>query len=257
MREADTVLRPEKSFLQILYEYGYPLISKEVSNLINLYKYSISHNTPFNKSVQSKLISDNKSQYSVHKYLPMTKAPFNVTIECCRINKEKPLQQYEKKTKKIGILGTMASESKLRTQSWLVNGCNSFNTPRKQSRPMMFWTEQDVLQYIKENNIEIAKEYGKIIDTDGRVDVFGNCKHCYKTTGQNRTGCKFCMFGISMDRERMSFYKEHDPTFYDYAMRGGEFVDGVWKPKNGLGLKFVIDWLNENIDTFKRRPIKY
>ena len=33
-------------------------------------------------------------------------------------------------------------------------------------------------------------------------------------------------------------------------MRGGEFDnEGLWIPnKEGLGLKFVIDWMNDNLD---------
>lgn len=44
---------------------------------------------------------------------------------------------------------------------------------------MGFWTEQDVLQYIVENNLKIASVYGDIIKgEDGML----------RTTGEKRTG---------------------------------------------------------------------
>ena len=43
----------------------------------------------------------------------------------------------------------MASESRLRTSQWLKNGCNGFNMKSPISNPMSFWTEQDVLLYIR------------------------------------------------------------------------------------------------------------
>lgn len=67
------------------------------------------------------------------------------------------------------------------------------------------------------------------------------------TTGAKRTGCVFCMFGITQDTERFLRLKEVEPKKYDYVMRGGKFDEkGLWIPHNGLGYKFVIDWLNEH-----------
>lgn len=67
------------------------------------------------------------------------------------------------------------------------------------------------------------------------------------TTGDKRTGCVFCMFGITQDTERFLRLKEVEPKKYDYVMRGGKFDEqGLWIPHNGLGYKFVIDWLNEH-----------
>lgn len=67
------------------------------------------------------------------------------------------------------------------------------------------------------------------------------------TTGESRTGCTFCMFGITHDTERFARLKEREPKKYDYVMRGGKFDEnGMWIPDGGLGYKFVIDWLNEH-----------
>ena len=67
----------------------------------------------------------------------------------------------------------MASESKLRTQKWLQNGCNGFNLKQPISNPMSFWTEQDVLLYIYQNHLPIASVYGDVVketEVDGQLD---------------------------------------------------------------------------------------
>ena len=79
----------------------------------------------------------------------------------------------------------------LRRTAWLKTGCNAFN--QGVSKPMSFWTEQDVLQYIKAHGVPIASVYGDIVykARDGNVyentlcDI-GDCRMC--TTGCDRTG---------------------------------------------------------------------
>ena len=55
------------------------------------------------------------------------------------------------------MLGLMADESNARYIAWLKTGCNAFDLKEPQSQPMAFWTEQDILQYLKkqkENSYE-------------------------------------------------------------------------------------------------------
>ena len=80
--------------------------------------------------------------------------------------KKKPVHDYENKTGRKPIIATMACESVMRTKRWLQDGCNAFNAIRPHSNPMSFWTEQDVLLYIKENNLPICSVYGGIVTDD-------------------------------------------------------------------------------------------
>lgn len=116
------------------------------------------------------------------------------------------------------------------------------------SAPLSFWTENDILRYIKENDVKLADIYGEVKFTkDGYLydyDLFGFSD--LVTTGIDRSGCAFCLFGANRDNRFLKL-KEIEPKKYDFVMDGGEFVDGLWMPtKEGLGLKFVIDWLNEH-----------
>ena len=84
------------------------------------------------------------------------------------------------------------------------------------SNPMAFWTEQDVLEYIRRYNLSIAPVYGDIVTDDN------GCKLC--TTGCDRTGCIFCGFGAhSPGDDRFIRLKETHPRQYDYCINGGEY----------------------------------
>ena len=120
---------------------------------------------------------------------------------------------------------------------------------------MSFWTEQDVLQYIKQYNVPIASVYGDIVyETDPdqiRFEDLG-ADACttekLTTTGCRRTGCIFCAFGCHLEKEPSRFQrlKETHPKQYDYCINGGEYVDGIWKPNSeGLGMGHVFDELNK------------
>lgn len=111
-------------------------------------------------------------------------------------------------------------------------GCNAFDTTLK-STPIAFWTEQDVLQYIKENNLPYASVYGEIVQ---------NKKGLLETTGCKRTGCMFCGFGCHLNNDqRFVRMKTTHPKQYEYCMKSVS--------EGGLGLKDVFDWMNENAGT--------
>lgn len=101
----------------------------------------------------------NKSAFDCSKYKYLLDADFLISNRCCYNMKKAPAHHYGTQTKRKPMVGTMADESLQRKQAWMRTGCNAFNTTKK-SAPLSFWTEQDILQYIKENNIEICSVYG-------------------------------------------------------------------------------------------------
>jgi 3'-phosphoadenosine 5'-phosphosulfate sulfotransferase (PAPS reductase)/FAD synthetase len=191
-----------------------------------------------------------KSLYNQVKWKFLLDAPFEISNKCCNIMKKDPAHRYGKQTGRKPMLATMAEESRLRTQKWLQNGCNGFDMKSPVSTPMAFWTEQDVLKYIQQNNIKICSVYGDIVPTSdnedqlaGQIDIcdFGLSEDTrkLKTTGCDRTGCMFCGFGCHLEKEsRFVRMKKTHPKQYDYIMRS--------KDKGGLNYKEVIDWINEH-----------
>ena len=249
-----TILRPKMRFDEVIKTYGYPIISKNVSRKIcdarNGRQWAKKYVDGTAKKKDGK-----KSFYTVEKYSPMLNTDFLISDMCCKIMKKNPAHEYGKISHKFPITAQMASEGKQRYAKWLQNGCNAFDTKNPISNPMSFWTEQDVLQYIKENNIPIASVYGKVVykeDPDQmRIEDYGieGCgteKLC--TTGCNRTGCIFCAFGAHLEKGESRFerLKRTHPRQYEYCIGGGEYVNGVWQPsKEGLGMGHVFEELNK------------
>ena len=252
-------MRPDKNFKEIITKFGYPVISKEVSNVIcearkgiltGKYTYRIQRIEGTLLDKQGKL-----SRYNCPQWKFLLNAPFRISDKCCQEMKKKPF----KKIKKAGIVGTMAEESRLRKTNWIRFGCNAFEAKRPLSSPLSFWTNQDILTYLLTYNLSISDVYGDIVVDDNSeingqlniCEILGDYRGCkLKTTGCERTGCMFCLYGAHLEKEtgRLERMKITHPKQYDFVMRGGKFdSEGMWIPANGgLGFKFVIDWLNEN-----------
>ena len=223
-----TILRPEKRFDQVIEEYGFPIISKEVSECVDqARKALITGKYPCRLQKLEGTLKDkngNPSIYNCSKWKFLLDAPFKISNKCCNIMKKKPAHQYYKQTGKKPIIATMAVESRLRTQQYLKQGCNGFKNKIPTSTPMAFWTEQDVLQYLYENKIPYASVYGEIkIDENGK----------YYTTRCKRTGCMFCGYGCHLEKEpnRFQMLKETHPKQYNYII-------------NDLGFGKVLDFIN-------------
>ena len=258
-----TILRPKMRFDEVIKKYGYPIISKDIAMTIH---YAKQNNAEWAwkrlNGINGK--TNEPSEYMegrYGKYKPLTQVDFNCSNWCCLVMKEKPISVIGK-TKKP-ITGILAGESERRTDAWLKTGCNAFDSKKPMSKPMSFWTEQDVLQYIKENNLPIASVYGDVVykDEDGFMYQDSICGGKLCTTGCARTGCIFCAFGAHLDergggRSRFERLKETHPRQYEYCIGGGEYDEnGVWRPnKQGLGMGHVFDELNK---IYGDRFIKY
>lgn len=232
-KENVTILRPEMNFRKVVETYGYPLISKEVSR--DIY---VARNSPNGKTAQ-KFKENNPhdvkygNRFSVTKWNYLKESNIPISHMCCDIMKKKPIKKYERETGNKPILATMACESALRKTAWLKNGCNAFEAKRQSSQPLSFWTEQDILKYLREFNIPYASVYGEIVqDKNGK----------YATTGCKRTGCVFCGFGAHLEKEpnRFQMLKKTHLKLWDYCMRDWD--------KGGLGMKDVLEYINVKIE---------
>lgn len=261
------IIRPEMRFDEVIEKYGYPAISKEVSEVI----YSVRNSKPGKtKTVREMRLNGelldnygNKSRFNCENWKFMLDAPFEVANHCCTYMKKKPAQKYTKETGRKQIVGTMASESRLRYQVWLKNGCNAFEAKKPSSQPLSFWTEQDILHYLKKYDVPYCSVYGDIqVKSESEDNIEGQMNlidylDCYEpedllqTTGCDRTGCIFCMFGCHLEKEpnRFQRLKETHPRQYQYCIGGGEMIDGKWQPsKEGLGLGKVLDYIGVKYD---------
>lgn len=284
---------PEMTFINVIREYGYPLFSKEVSENIELARRIVSPDDKKYPTVRrlnlmglmprgsvkdlvanrkkelaekgyvEPFIPDIKSSYNKKKYLPIAqKLPVLISSQCCHVMKKNAFKKYDKETGAKPYIGILAEESRVREKNWIKNGCNVFNGTTIASMPLSFWTESDVLEYLKVNNIKINDVYGNILYDDN------NNIYCSK---YNRTGCIYCAFGAHMEESptRFELLKETHPKAHNYCINGGEFIDNPkydpnvsmepdilgwinWNPKqlfvpnkNGLGMGKIFDMINE------------
>lgn len=209
--------------------------------------------------IKANIPSVDRSQFSQVRYKFLLTAPFEVSNRCCNVFKKNLSHSYNRKNNMHPILASMASESRLRTQKWLENGCNGFNLKEPVSNAMAFWTDGDVLLYIKEHGLKMCSVYGDIVtdyrslkQCEGQVSfadlgLFDN-KPVLTTTGCLRTGCVGCGFGLHLEKRpnRLELIdKVSNPKLRDYILRGGAFDEnGLWKPDDrGLGFWFVHKYI--------------
>jgi 3'-phosphoadenosine 5'-phosphosulfate sulfotransferase (PAPS reductase)/FAD synthetase len=190
----------------VLEHYGYPVISKEVSQKIHEMR-----NTNSEKLYNKRLNGDDKGNGKLpYKYRYLLEAPFKISSKCCDVMKKSPLKMFEKFSGLSPIVGTMASDSSLRKTTYLRQGCNSFTDKRNMSRPLSFWTEIDIWNYLKGGDVSYAEVYNK---------------------GFSRTGCMYCLFGMHLEKvDRFDLMNIHYPKIHNYCM-------------NKLGLKDVLRFI--------------
>ena len=225
------ILKPELTFKQVIDQKGYPVISKSVANTVRLARKNIEEDKDTLRVRQIKGLEVG-SKFNKGKWEFLLDAPFKISDECCNEMKKKPFKKYEKETGKVPFIGTLAAESQQREAVYLKTGCNAFNSKKPKSTPLGFWTEQDILQYIFENNLTICSVYGDVVEES---DMLGNKN--YRTTGEQRTGCMFCMFGCHLEKEpnRFQRMKYTHPKQYKYCIEK-------------LKLKEVLDYINVKYD---------
>lgn len=201
-----------------------------------------------------------QSRFSAEKYKPLLDADFMISNKCCDVMKKRPVHRYTRENERYFMIGSLAEESFLRKNSWIRYGCNNFAADIPSSKPMSFWTEQDVLRYILDNGVKIADVYGEIIcaDRDGQISMDQDAK--LRCSGCQRTGCVFCAYGAHHEPRFIALARTH-PKQYAYCIGGGAYdpEDGYWKPtKEGLGMGHVFDEMNRLLPTKTGRPfIRY
>lgn len=233
------VLRPKMHFSRVIKDYGWPLASKKIARGVEL----IRHPTENNANVR-RLYLEGINRYGrpvngfkiAQRWRFLFDAPFECSDRCCGIMKKDPAARYERATGRKAFVGTMTSDSKARQRTYLLNGgCNAFDMVHPRSAPLSFWTEQDVLRCVSENNIRIPSVYGDIVTEQTQVRLSGigqNSLPRLMTTGVRRTGCVFCCFGLHMDEGQYNRFEQlavTHPKMHHYVM-------------DKLGLREVLEY---------------
>ncbi len=214
------------SYRDVIIKYGYPLISKETAAKIR----KLRHGNLSERYRHYLLYGDERGSTGklAEKWKCLLDAPFDTSEKCCDILKKRPFKMYERKTGRTPYIGVTQDEGMRRARQYARTGCNIYDAGTIKSQPLGFWTKQDILRYAAENDIEICSIYGNI----GRMPD-GE----YYLTGEQRTGCMFCAFGVHMEPEPNRFQRMERslPKHYELCMKPLEC--------GGLGMRIPLDFL--------------
>lgn len=235
-------LKPLKSKVSVVKEYGYPILSKEIASKINL----LQNPSEDNKTVRHAIITGETGEYGgfrkgtrmklSQKWLELFggyenenenvnyKIPdFKVSDKCCYYLKEKPCDDWAKEHNSVPYLGLMASEGGRRAKSLMINGCNYFGKSTIRSCPFAIFSRQDLLQLAIDLEVPVPEIYGEIRKKpDGTL----------YTTKAQRTGCSMCGFGIQLEKRphRFDLLRQTNPQewrFWMYDQGWGHVLDYI------------------------------
>ena len=211
-----TIVTPKMHHREMLKKCGYPVVSKEQAEWIYRIRSGTSSGA-IQKAFYGMNLDGTPTRFKLSeqwKYL--LNAPFNIGSGCCKEMKLKPIAEYVKKTGRVPIISTTASESALRAQKFLQYGFYNLEGKKAQCTPMSIWTDGDVWEYIHRFNLPYCKIYNM---------------------GYDRTGCVFCMFGAHLDKEPNRFQKlqRTHPDLWRYCMKPYD--------EGGLGLREVLEFM--------------
>lgn len=219
-----------KPKVEILQEYGFPVISKKIAGRID----TLQNPTEKNKTVRHAIITgecgaqghfaSNSRMQLPKKWLKLFAgyenenegvnyqvAPFKVSNKCCQYMKEEPCDKWAIEHNSKPFLGLMASEGGQREEALTEHGCNYFGKGVIRSAPFAPFLRQDLLQLAIDLKGPVPEIYGEIVrKPDGTL----------YTTKAQRTGCSMCGFGIHMERRphRFDQLRERNPKEWEFWM---------------------------------------
>ncbi|MBR3105852.1 MAG: hypothetical protein IKH30_01555 [Clostridia bacterium] len=243
-------IKPLKSKVQVLREYGYPIVSKQASAKISRLQTSGDtspiikaymtgeegawgkHKTNLRFKLPDKWVKLFGGLYGEFRPdLNCQVAPFKVSDQCCYWLKEEPARRYQEEHNIWPFLGLMQSEGGRRQYSLRMHGCNYVGKDTARSCPFNFFSRQDLLQLALDLHVHVPEIYGEIVrDADGTL----------RTTKAQRTGCSMCGYGIHLDKRPHHFdllYQRNPDEwrFWMYDQGWGEVLDYIgvgWRPED-------------------------
>ena len=261
------VLKPLRSKVEVIREFGWPVLSKEIAGKISLLQNPSEKNATVRHAIitgetgkQGGYRSGSRmkmSQKWLEKFggyenenegVNYEKPDFLVSDKCCYYLKEKPCDDYAKKTGRWPYLGLMASEGGRRQKALMLHGCNYVSPGTKRSCPFATFLRDDILRMA----LEMDKWYREHLDlfpgepVDSIIpEIYGEIEvgsdGLLRTTKAQRTGCAMCGFGIHLEKRphRFDLLWQRSPKEWEMWMNHVvQREDGSW-----YGWGHVLDYI--------------
>lgn len=238
-----TIIRPERTFRDVVMNDGFPLVSKAVSETIQRLRRMEAN--PSEKNAATRRLyrtgyrkdgGFNANSKLPDKWLPLLDSDIPVTNTCCDSLKKEPFYRYEREHGTKPYVGVMAAEGGARG---VLTQCNAFDAKKPQSRPMLFWLEQDVWDYAEQYGIRFAEVYYDRTHPETGEHL----------PAESRTGCMFCAFGAHLEKgeNRFQRMKRSHPKQWNYCVN----KLGMGKALDFIGVSYEPEAPNEDqLDLF-------
>ncbi len=261
---------PEMSKTEVLKTFGYPILSKEIANKIHM----LQHPSEENKTTRHAILTGQTGEFGGYrvshrmklsqkwlklfggadaegKAMGYQEAPFKVSDRCCEFLKERPCEKWAKEHNSRPYTGLMASEHGRRERILIQTGCNYYGKNGARSCPFAIFQRNDLLRlslemdkYYHEHWTEFSNTHLDTIIPEIYGEIQSDENGNLYTTGEDRTGCSMCGFGIQLEKRPNRFDNlfKRNPREWAYWM-----IDCGW----GEVLDYIgIGWRNEGDDIY-------
>jgi len=205
-------VKPAMTFKEVVEKYGFPVISKNVAMAVDRYRTTKREDQKYYRLYGRTRDDGHKDTVGVipKKWRKLIHAPFKVSERCCDALKKRPARKFEKESGLKPFVGLKAVDSHGRKLDYLQNGC-ILDGKKASCRPLAFWTDADIDEYIAREGLELSEIYNM---------------------GADHTGCMFCMFGVHMEPKPNRFQRMEltHPKQWNYCI-------------NKLGCGQVLDYI--------------
>lgn len=234
------IIKPEKSFGNVIREYGKPMLSKMRSRNINLIQKQRAKRIPLSSRRSfDYLVGITTSEHQVRladKNLHFASEQFDIiaSSKCCDILKKKPFKNYAIQNDVEGYLtGERANEGGARYRNYnqrLAEGknvCTVIQGKITKKAPIIDWDDETLEAFIEKYDIPLSKAYTEY--------------------GMERTGCYLCPFKQKL-AEELAITHQYEPKKYKAALG---FLKDVYIAQ-GVELPFDDAYMAEFRKTFPK-----
>ena len=183
-------IKTKNSIKKIIEEHGFPLISKQISFLINSYKKG-------NEEQRKKILNNQGFDGIPKKYWYLLDEKFDCSNICCKLLRKDVADEFSKTNNSGNYVGVTVYESKQRFMAYSSGGC--IHKKHNTSWPIALFSEKEIWECVKKFNIKISPQY---------------------ELGYDRTGCLMCGYGKNNSNGYKDLYlfKKTSPKLYEISM---------------------------------------
>lgn len=231
-------IRPPMTYNKVWEEEGIPIVSKKVARQIRTLKAGPTGNgytyRLYSEGINRDGVAAPNWKISEKWRFLVERDDIKTSEKCCDRLKKDPIKLFERKHKMKGrgMRAIMADEGGYRRG---MTKCNVFSGKTTSSQPMLFWTEEDIWEFIEKYNVEICEVYyNRLYNEDGCL-VACDAPHSNLPTLREFTINHARLNCVNWDDKNQdgfkglggyAFFQDLDDNNKEYAYIRGEYRTG-------------------------------